>query len=316
METITAPALPDVDVRPAGGVFGFDIFSDVRFTYLREPGDGMPMLVDIDEALQVPTESRLVKEWSPIPGKRNRTALFEHDALWDVVVGDHHIFRIDATSCSVTVSATPDPLRREMLLFGTPAAICMTRRGHIGFHGSAVEVDGSGVLFAAPGTFGKTTLAAAFLARGHRSLSDDLTCVDPDAGTVLPGPAVVRVRQDMAAALGSIDNTTIAYEDAQKVHLALHGPARGSAEAVPLKLIAILGSDDTGITLEPIDPTEALRHLWAVSFGLGDPEGDRQRLDRLGTLLRNLQPWNLRRPLRVDALDDVVVAVEEAIAST
>ena len=55
--------------------------------------------------------------------------------------------------------------------------LCFRARGDTALHAAAVEVDGQAVVLGAPGTFGKTTLAAAFHAAGHRLLSEDTTCI-------------------------------------------------------------------------------------------------------------------------------------------
>src|SRR5438034_1082947 len=107
-------------------------------------------------------------------------------------------FEIDAANRSVTVPPCSDPVRREERFWGVPVSLCYLLRGDVGIHAAAVEVEGAGVLLAAPGRSGKTTLAGAFLAAGHRLLSEDLSCCrSSPVPLLLPGPAMLRVRRDV-----------------------------------------------------------------------------------------------------------------------
>ena len=82
--------------------------------------------------------------------------------------------------------------RREARLFGLPAALCFMTRGDVAVHAAAVDVDGSALLLAAPGRFGKTTLAAAFAGEGFRLLAEDTACyrsIPRPIGAPRPGDA-------------------------------------------------------------------------------------------------------------------------------
>ena len=71
-------------------------------------------------------------------------------------------------------------------------------RGDLAVHAAAVDVDGSALLLAAPGRYGKTTLAAAFAGQGYRLLAEDTTCYRPSSDpSVLPGLAMLRIRPDV-----------------------------------------------------------------------------------------------------------------------
>ena len=119
-----------------------------------------------------------VLEWLPRPDHPFHARLFQvGDGDFDVWIDGMGTYRVAPGEPSVTVPADAEPVRREERLWGIPAALCFTRRGDLPLHAAAIEIDGRAVLLAAPGRFGKTTLATAFLARGRRVLAEDLACL-------------------------------------------------------------------------------------------------------------------------------------------
>ena len=74
---------------------------------------------------------------------------------------------------------------------------CLMRRGHLVLHASClVAPRGLGYAIAGPSGYGKSTLAATMLARGHRFLADDCAAVDLDDGSPLVAPAYPGLRLD------------------------------------------------------------------------------------------------------------------------
>jgi hypothetical protein len=90
------------------------------------------------------------------------------------------------------------------ILTGVVFGIVLYRRRVFALHASAVEYDGKAVLFCGPAGVGKSILAAAFLQKGARFISDDLTCVAADGDTLcaVPGPACLGLWPDSLKALG------------------------------------------------------------------------------------------------------------------
>jgi len=90
------------------------------------------------------------------------------------------VFLIDATSHEVTIDPSPgaDPSNVRAVLLGTVLGILCHRRELLPLHASCVEIDGVAVAFTGPSGIGKSTLAGAFAAAGHRVIADDVTVVD------------------------------------------------------------------------------------------------------------------------------------------
>ncbi|HEV2071030.1 MAG TPA: hypothetical protein VGR26_14670, partial [Acidimicrobiales bacterium] len=215
-------------------------------------------------------------------------------------------FRIDASGPCISVPRGADPVRREMRLWGVPAALCYMARGDFALHGAAVDVDGRALVLAAPGRFGKTTLAAAFLGAGHLVLAEDFVCCRPSAVPhVVPGPALLRVRRDVYDSL-EIAGAVPVDEAPERVFLSIEPARRGSPAPVPLRAVVFLREHDAGPVLEPVPMERALPDLWALAFRL-PTEADRRRcFDNIAAMAAGVSFWNLRRPLRVDLLPRVV----------
>lgn len=301
--------MADPEITSAGTCFGFEVRSPLPFDYLRR-GSGTPLLVTETDTDPPADLGDLTYEWAERPGVGLRTRLYTSttaDHLWVETAG---WFRIDAGVPSITVPKLPNGLPRawrESLLWGMPAMVCLIRRGDASIHAASVDVGGSALLLAAPGTFGKTTLAAAFLRAGHRVLSDDISCCRlAEAPAVLPGPAVLRVRRDVAERLG-LPDVKMTYETDAKVNFALDDWRRGSGSPVPLKGIVFLRTWDGEPTLQRADAADALRDLLILSFkAVLDLE---RCFQDAGRLVAEVPVWDLRRRLDFDELPQVVDAI-------
>jgi hypothetical protein len=64
--------------------------------------------------------------------------------------------------------------------YSTVTALLMAWRGLLPFHGSAISVEGQGVLICGESGAGKSSLTAALVAEGAQLISDDLSVVVPD----------------------------------------------------------------------------------------------------------------------------------------
>lgn len=293
-----------------GACYGYEVRSDLDFRYLRS-GGGDPL-----DVVAVPPPERatgeLLREWDP--------AIFPTHARLHRDGGGYRLwidgagwFGVDPGAGRVEVPADADPLRREERIWGLPVLLCFLARGDVPLHASCVEIAGRALLLAAPGGFGKTTLAAAFAAAGHRVLAEDLTCLRPrSAPAVVPGPAMLRVRRDVADALVVPGAEEVGRGD-DRVHLSL-GPGRGTSDPVPLGGIAFLREGDTAPRLEPAAGADVVRDLWALSFNL-PTDDDRERCFRaVAQLAVCTRTWNLTRRLRIEDLGPTVARAAEEMA--
>lgn len=307
------PRRPPSDARRAAGAcFGYEVRSDLTFHYLRE-GGGDPIEVDVDEeSLPTPTDPPL-HEWLPRPENALHARVWASDAGYTLWIEGVGWYRVDPSAPSIRIpTSSPSPVRREEHIWGLPASLCFVHRGDLPLHAAAVEVGGSAVLLAAPGRFGKTTLAAAFLKAGYRLLAEDLCCCRlSTVPQLLPGPAMLRVRRDVYERL-DLPGTYPLFDEPDRVHLAIEPTLRGDSSPVPVAAVIFLKIGGEQPIMRPVSPMDAVRDLWAVSFNL-PTDADRARCFQGVTDLASRVPlWELHRRFEVDHLEPTIQAIVDS----
>jgi hypothetical protein len=295
-----------------GTCFGFQVRSPLPFTFLRG-GDGDPLEVVLGDESVGEDPGDLLFEWTPSAHQPLQARLYGGGAQYSFWLADGGWFTIDLDVPRITVPRLGDPIRREERLWTLPALLCFSRRGDLPLHAAAVEVDGAAILLAGPRTWGKTTLAAAFMEAGHRVLTEDVACVRllPDAA-IVPGPAMLRVRHDVAARL-PITAAECVGMDEDRVHLAVDRACRGNCAPVPLRAIVILRDGKDLTRLERIAAAKAIPDLWALGFRLPGPHSVGGSFADLADLVRSVPVWNLFRPFRLERLAEVVPVVAAVV---
>ena len=83
---------------------------------------------------------------------------------------------------------------------GQVLSYCLLARGIEPLHATAIVVDGRAIAFLGDSGFGKSTLAATFLQRGHPLLTDDVLALEFSGGNVWVRPGIARVKLNPDAA--------------------------------------------------------------------------------------------------------------------
>lgn len=298
-----------------GACYGFAVRSSLPFHYLRANGDGQDVPLDVaaPSVVDDADSGELMLRWEPTERFPLAGRLLRADPGWRLWVDTWGWFLIDPAAPRVTLPGSENVVRREERLWGIPTILCFLARGDTSLHAAAVEVDGQAIVLAAPGTFGKTTLAAAFHAAGHRLLSEDTTCVRTSEGPprIVPGPAMLRLRHDIAERLEVPRATRVDTVEDDRVHLAIDPSARGDCAPVPLRAIVLLRTSEDGLRIEPVPAAEAVRDLWALSFRVPTDEGRARCFTAVADLARAVPVWNLHRPLTLADLPATVEYVAE-----
>lgn len=301
VEPAEAPAL--------GACFGFEVRSDIPFSLLRK-GSGIPLSVKLAHESWEPSTEPLL-EWLPKPGRALHARVFADGDRYRMWTDREGWFAIDPAAPAIGVPPTDDPVRLEERILAIPLLLCFLHRGDLPLHAAAVAVDDAALLLAAPGHHGKTTLAGAFLAAGHRVLTEDIACCRVgDPPRVLPGPAMLRVRSSSRERL-DLPNTKQMAEEPGRIHLSLEGPARGDGSPVPLRGVIFLRSDEGPDRLERVSLERAIPDLWSLSVKL-PTDADRARcFDRVVQVAESVPLWNLHRALRFETLPGLVDLMAE-----
>lgn len=221
----------------------------------------------------------------------------------------------------ITVDPAPgvDERALRLSILGPVMAVLLHQRKQLVLHASAIAAKGGAVLFLGGRGWGKSTLAAAFHARGHRVLADDLTPVSlkPHPPTVFPGFPQLKLWPDALASLGEFS------EMLPLVHPLLQKRAHKVARdfdcgSLPLRRAYVL-ADGVVPVVEALKPDEAMieviRHWYGARFGERLLRAERGGADshfrQCVALVRSVRVARLRRPSPLSALDDLVSVVED-----
>jgi len=182
-------------------------------------------------------------------------------------------FHVSSDGCSVfcrRLRPVPDAAF-ETYLLGQVFSYCLLKQGVETLHATTVEVRGRALSLLGDCGAGKSTLAACFLAAGHRMLSDDLLVLDESGPEPLVQPALPRIKlyPEVAAEFG------ISTQGAAPMHPSypkLVIPLDGSAAPAPAPLAALYvlaaprSASARRITLRRLSQKQAFLHLLAHTF--------------------------------------------------
>lgn len=271
---------------------GFSIKSSFDLRYLRH-GSGEQVMT-VAEGDTADSELTTLQEWPSSRGELSLRLLQGDTAL---IVENDLIgrFVIDREGALITVPAfAPVPIAlREAFLWSTPFAVVGTDRDNVVVHAASVEVGGRGILFAGDTRVGKTTLASAFHAAGHRLLSDDGARCHVSSSSVYPGPALLRLRRDMADSVTSTD-LELVHRTPDKVHFSVPYSRRGSGRSVPISAIVFLNWGEHSI--ERMNAESTIARLWPLAFYLPFERASAVAFESLAVLARSVAAYEVHRP--------------------
>src|SRR5439155_13534776 len=149
----------------------------------------------------------------------------------------------------------------RLFLLGPALGVLLHQRGLLVLHASTVTVDGGAVAFLGRSGWGKSTVAAAFHARGCGIVGDDVTAVQVEGGipTVIPSFPQLKLWPEVAVFLGDD------VERLSRLRPLLEKRARRvtdglSPNFLPIRHIYVL-AEGVCHEIEPLRPREALVEL-------------------------------------------------------
>jgi hypothetical protein len=300
-QSSATPNVEPGEVR--GAVFGFDVRSPFSFKMLRA-ASGLPQLevVAQQQLNAIGVEHRLVAEIVQ-PGFLAR--IYHDGRTYRLWVERFGWFDIDPRIPRVAAPVDVDPDVREELLWGVPALLCFLHRGDVSLHAAAIEIGGEAIVVVGPQAHGKSTLAAGFAQQGYRILSEDLACIrlEPQPA-VIPGPATLRLRNDVADDLEVGVGRRLSGRN-DRTRYALFGGSSDDCRPVPIRAVLALRRSEGEPRLEAVLPMRALPDLWQTSFRI-TRDHDRRCFGRIAELAHAVPVFNLHRPLRIEALGATV----------
>lgn len=261
--------------------------------------------------------------WGPVPAvdaTNHPDGLSVSDAGTTVSIPSVARFQV---SEGARIRIDPDPAADEatirLFLMGTAMGVVFCQRKMFPLHANAIVFDDRAVAFAGPSQSGKSTLAAAFLDRGHAILSDDICVIDQGGdGNLLAQPGIPRVRLWADAVKRS-------GRDASLLTRVRNGmdkfvlPTRAAQPdcALPLSAIFVLGPDGQDVRAKPLEGFSAIEALAANTYRAGflPLVGDTSaHFATCLTIAQHVPLFELQRPWDGNRIDETAERIVEQLA--
>ncbi len=221
----------------------------------------------------------------------------------------------------IIISPAPNVEERviRLAILGPSLSMVLHQRGFLVLHASAVEIDGCAVAFLGNSGEGKSTMAGALHARGHRLIADDLAVVDFESAAhpiLLPGFPQLKLWPEVASFLGE-DPDKLAQLHPEMEKRARRTRDRFSETRLPLHRLYVLDRDDDP-QIESLSPQSAFIELVRHSHdGLLLDETDTAVLHfrQCTRLVNTVSIRRLKRPRILSLLPQVAELIEADITN-
>lgn len=221
--------------------------------------------------------------------------------------------------------ATPESF--NVYLLGHVLSFSLLALGIEPLHGTATVVDGNAVVFLGGCGCGKSTLAAALLARGFPVLTDDLVALAARDTVWAVHPGMPRLKLFPSVArrlLRTAVNAPRMNNGTSKLVLPL-GTGQAGREIVPLKAMYVLSqptkrmnSETSHVRIEPLSERDAFLEVIGAAFNLVVLERERfaNQFTFATRLTASVPVRRLMYPRRLSALPAVCDALVADLAAT
>jgi len=253
------------------------------------------------------------KEWFAHAGLSDGSDYLQWSGLFEFIVsaGGHRI------ACRELDNASPESFQTYLL--GQVLSFALLKQGIEPLHSTSVVIDETAVAFLGNCGYGKSSLGAAFLQRGHRLVTDDLLVLKEkgDRFVAYPGPPRIKLFPEIARRLlgDRVDGIPM-NNDTSKLVIPLGLDETVSPECTfPLKAIYILRpparSHNSRIMIRQLSPRHAFVTLIKNTFNavVVDPERIKRQFALASRLAANVPVKSLSYPRALQHLPTVREAV-------
>ncbi|GIX30239.1 MAG: hypothetical protein KatS3mg124_0711 [Porticoccaceae bacterium] len=223
-------------------------------------------------------------------------------------------FSISADGRQIAARPAPGVPDAEVahLLRNNVEPLARSRRLELVLHAAAVAVEDIALAFLGTSGRGKSTLAAAFAARGFSFLADDGLALDRrrEGWLALPSHPAIRLWPDSLARLAPARSRCETTGRRPKFRLLAGPEVPHCGRPLPIGALYFL-EESAAVGIAPVSPRDALIELVRHSFLL-DVEEERllrHHFAALGGLVRSTPAFRLAYPRRYEALPAVLAAV-------
>ena len=173
----------DAESRHRYGVYGIDIVSDHPLTMPAYSHDPLGRVECVRGAPAIFEAVRQTTALEPAPDAWHQYAALEDGSTYVCWEGVGE-FLVAANGRRITSRPAADASREsfQVYMLGQALSFALVKQRFEPLHATAIVVDDRAIAFLGGSAFGKSTLAASFLAAGHRLVTDDLlilrSCAD------------------------------------------------------------------------------------------------------------------------------------------
>jgi hypothetical protein len=201
----------------------------------------------------------------------------------------------------------------QVYMLGQALSFALVKQGIEPLHATTIAVGGQAIAFLGDSGHGKSSLAACFLAAGHRLLTDDLLVVEESGEHLVahPGPPRIKLFPAVATRFLQAPGAPTMNGGTEKLVVPLAGQQRW---ADPLRLTAIYAvtapSDACrrrDISIEPLSRREAFLRLLRATFNRRIVNRARlaQQFAAMTTIANRITVRRLSYPRLIDRLPEV-----------
>ncbi len=248
---------------------------------------------------------------SPVPERGDKIEIRpSHASFWLEQGGGFSV----ESGRRIVVYPNPEASAGLLRLYveGMLLAMVLHQRGMCVLHASVIDIDGVSIALMGHVGAGKSSLAGALYARGHRVLSDDNAAIEVSEAppAVTPAYPYVKLFPAIASLLGFHNGSLRTLHPLQgKMAGAV---TKGFANSPsPLSRIYVLGRDHQPEVrrLTPLEATvELIRNAVPTRWGHA---GDAGQLQRCATVARQVPVFAVRTFTHLDGLPEVASALEQ-----
>jgi hypothetical protein len=258
----------------------------------------------VEENLQPPLFRRYFVDDEPhvcVGGDKNH--------IWLEFLGIVRFSAQNGTRLGVSPLIELEASQLSKYILGGGLDLILRQRGYVLLHASAVMVGNSAVAFVGKSTAGKSTMAAAMCARGHRLLADDRVAIAMDGAepNLLPAfPYMYLCHGTIDAIAGRRSETmpSFASEGKEVVDFCKSFEDRG----VPLRIVYILDDSDA-IKSELLFGKDAFLpfvRFFPMAYGFLLDSEARGYIAKIAQVTSTVQVRRLSRPRSFSALQPVI----------
>lgn len=203
----------------------------------------------------------------------------------------------------------------QSFLLGNALALLLYQRKRLLLHASVISINQKGVAFLGDSGAGKSSIAAAFLANGHKLLVDDLASIEVEAGEawINPGFPSIKLGKD-ALSLFTSDPDKLLFIDTVEDKTLYRIKEWNVSNRELLQNLFIIKTGEE-VAIEPINSQQALLELMRFSVPPSMVKlKQATHFVRCVELLKKVQIHSMRRPESLAHLRSLVTTVEEFIA--